>query len=441
MKAQTNSFSLNVLIAPDKFKGTLTARQAAEAIAEGWKRVRPADKLTLLPISDGGDGFGEVLSHVWDAKQKSVRTIDAAHRPLRARWWWEPKRKAAIIESAAVIGLAQLPPKRFHPFHLDTYGLGAVIRAASRQGARRCIIGIGGSATNDGGFGLAVALGWQFLDAAGRKIETWPHLNKLEHIVPPKRLAKAGARARTAESFPLDRAPLPNRESKRALPKGSPSPGAAGEASVKNRSNPGRGEGEPVKLFDEITVAVDVQNPLLGKNGATRIYGPQKGLRTRDFIKAEDSLRRLAHIAKRDLGLDLKDEPGTGAAGGLGFGLAAFLAARLEPGFHLFAREARLATKLRHTDLVITGEGRLDASTAMGKGVGELARLCRKLGIPCIGLAGEVVPTQKLKNFSQTAGITDLTDDRLAKKRPAFWLARLADAVARKDELRESHLL
>jgi glycerate kinase len=310
---------------------------------------------------------------LWDAKQKSVRTIDAAHRPLRARWWWEPNGKAAIIESAAVIGLAQLPPKRFHPFHLDTYGLGAVIRAASRQGVRRCVIGIGGSATNDGGFGLAVALGWQFLDAAGRKIEAWPDLNKLEHIVPPKRK----------------------------------------------------------KLFDRITVAVDVQNPLLGKNGATRIYGPQKGLRTRDFIKAEDSLRRLAHIVKRDLGLDLKGASGAGAAGGLGFGLAAFLGAHLEPGFHLFAREARLTTKLRQTDLVITGEGRLDASTAMGKGVGELARICRKLGIPCIGLAGEVVPTQKLKNFSQTAGMTDLTDVETAKRRPEVYLFQLAQLAAK----------
>jgi len=364
--------SLNVLIAPDKFKGTLTARQAAEAIAEGWKKARPADNVTLLPISDGGDGFGEILADLWSANERTVRAMDAAHRPLGARWWWEPNRKAAIIESAMVIGLAQLPSKRFHPFDLDTYGLGKVIGAASRQGAQRCLIGIGGSATNDGGFGMAVALGWQFLDAAGRTIEKWTDLKKLESIVAPE---------------------------------------ASGS-------------------FEKVTVAVDVQNPLLGKNGASRIYGPQKGLQPRDFLKAEESLRRLAHIVKQDLGLDLKNAPGGGAAGGLGFGLAAFLGARLDPGFHLFAREARLATKLRGADLVITGEGRLDESTAMGKGVGELARLSRQMGIPCVGLAGEVVPVRKLNIFAKTGGITDLTNVQMAKKRPHFWLARLAHALA-----------
>src|SRR2546423_13546107 len=148
-----------ILIAADKFKGTLTASQATAAIAKGWAKARPADHLELLPISDGGDGFGEVLSALWKARKRAVHTIDAAHRPLRARWWWEPKRKAAIIESARIVGLAQLPPKQFHPFDLDTFGVGAVIHAAAKQGARTCLIGIGGGATNDGGFGLARALG------------------------------------------------------------------------------------------------------------------------------------------------------------------------------------------------------------------------------------------------------------------------------------------
>src|SRR4029077_17828704 len=129
------------------------------------------DRTELLPISDGGDGFGEVISSLWGARRRGANSVNAAHRSLEVTGWWEPKRKAAIIESANVIGLAQLPPGRFHPFDLDTFGLGAVIKAAVKQGARTCLIGIGGSATNDGGFAAASALGWQFLDVAGRAVQ------------------------------------------------------------------------------------------------------------------------------------------------------------------------------------------------------------------------------------------------------------------------------
>src|ERR1700756_1294305 len=149
--------ALKVLIVPDKFKGTLTARAAAMAIARGWRKARPADALELLPMSDGGDGFGEVLSGLLHAKKIAVKTVDAAHRPIRAHWWWEAKSKTAIVESANVIGLALLPSKKFHPFQLDTLGLGAVIRAAVKRGAKHCFVGIGGSATNDAGFGVARA--------------------------------------------------------------------------------------------------------------------------------------------------------------------------------------------------------------------------------------------------------------------------------------------
>ena len=146
---------LKVLIIPDKFKGTLTAREAAETIARGWRKIRPEDTLELLPMSDGGDGFGEVMGKLINARIQTTPTVDAAHRPCQSQWWWEPKTKTAIIESARVIGLAMLPPGKFHPFALDTFGLGKVIQAAARKGAKRCLVGIGGSATNDGGFGMA----------------------------------------------------------------------------------------------------------------------------------------------------------------------------------------------------------------------------------------------------------------------------------------------
>src|SRR5262245_41102804 len=136
-----------VLVIPDKFKGSLTAREAAEAMAQGWHEARPLDRLTLMPMSDGGDGFGEVMGTALGGKVQTTRTVDAAHRPCVAKWWWEPKSRLAVIESARVIGLAILPPGRFHPFHLDTFGLGAVISAAIMKGAQTCLIGIGGSAT------------------------------------------------------------------------------------------------------------------------------------------------------------------------------------------------------------------------------------------------------------------------------------------------------
>src|SRR5262245_4647458 len=164
---------MKVLIVPDKFKGTLTASAASEAIARGWKRIRPKDQLELLPMSDGGDGFGEIISRLLAAKIQRVKTIDAAHRPLVAHGRWGPKSKLAIIESAKVIGLALLPAGKYHPFNLDTVGLGAVLRATQGKGAKRCMVGIGGSATNDAGFGMARSLGWQFLDRRGDEIGTW----------------------------------------------------------------------------------------------------------------------------------------------------------------------------------------------------------------------------------------------------------------------------
>jgi glycerate kinase len=363
---------LNVLIAPDKFKGTLTAAEAARAIEIGWKKVRPWDHLSLLPITDGGDGFGEVLSSLWQARQRTIRTVDAARRPVRARWWWDPSRQVAVIESAAVIGLAQLPVGRFHPFELDTYGLSKVILTAAETGARRCIVGIGGSATNDGGFGLARALGWEFLNAEGRSIKRWIDLHTLAHVKPCA----------------------------------------------------------PERRFRELIVAVDVQNPLLGKRGASRVYGPQKGLTQRDFPAAEEALRALTQVIRRDLGKDLARLPGAGAAGGLGFGLATFLGAQLEPGFDFFAREAGLLSELRRADLVITGEGRLDASTVMGKGVGEIAKLCRRLKIPCLGLAGEIPSVSNLELFQELWSLDEITNQSAARKKAAFWLQKLATKAA-----------
>jgi len=360
---------VKILVIPDKFKGTLTASAAADAIARGWRRMRLHDVIECLPMSDGGDGFGEVMGRLLRAKIQKVKTVDAAHRTCVARWWWEPKTKTAVIESANIIGLAKLPPGQFHPFELDTFGLGAVIRAAAAKSARRCIIGIGGSATNDGGFGMARALGWKFWDRDDAPIERWTELHRLARISAPRRR----------------------------------------------------------RWFEELIVAVDVQNPLLGVRGATRVYGPQKGLRGEDFAIGERNLKRLARRSPSAATM-----PGAGAAGGLGFGLMTFLGARAEPGFDLFARFARLNEKLRASDLVITGEGCIDDSTLMGKGVGEISRRCRKGKIPCIAFAGTIrarAATNRI--FVEAHSLTKVTTVEKAKTNPTVWLERLAEHAAK----------
>ncbi|HTD87542.1 MAG TPA: glycerate kinase [Candidatus Binatia bacterium] len=359
-----------VLVAPDKFKGTLTAAQAADAIASGWRCARGDDRIELLPITDGGDGFGEIVSGLLHGAPQTTKAVDAAHRPCNVTWWWHEQSRTAVIESARVIGLAQLPPGKYHPFELDTRGLGELLLAIAAKGARECLIGIGGSATNDGGFGMADALGWQFFNDHDQKITRWTELHSLAQIRPP------------------DKQPL----------------------------------------FDHVTVAVDVQNPLLGQQGCTRIYGPQKGLKPEDFEFAERCLEQISVILSKELHLNCAEEPGAGAAGGLGYGSRCFLGAKLEPGFNLFARYANLARRLGNVDLVITGEGAIDSSSLMGKGVGELATLCKRLHVPCIGIGGVVTSGDA---FTKTYSLTPaFVSQEEAFANPATHLEALAAKAA-----------
>ncbi len=364
---------MRVLIAPDKFKGTLSAARVAQAIAAGWRSARPSDTLTLLPISDGGDGFGIVLKEILGATTIHSTTTDAAGQPRRAQWWWVADQKLAIIEAAQANGLALLPKGLHHPFDLDTSGVAPLIRAALKKAARRCIVGVGGSATNDGGFGLAQALGWCFLDPKGTPIVRWTDLARLARLEPPE------ARLRKCQFI----------------------------------------------------VATDVENPLLGSRGATRIYGPQKGLLTRDLPQAEKCLRRLALVVQRQLGINAAT-PGSGAAGGLGFGMLAFLGAKRRLGFDVFAEYARLDHRLRTTDLVITGEGSFDRQSVMGKGVGQWIERCAKQSRPVIVLAGQVAPdaAKASRTVRWSMGLTDITSTGEALDRPAFWLRRLARKAA-----------
>jgi glycerate 2-kinase len=367
--------ALKVLIVPDKFKGTLPAPAVAETIARGWRKLKPVDALELLPMSDGGEGFGEVMGRLLGAEVQTVQTKDAARRPVTAEWWWERKSRTAVIESATTIGLALLPAGKFHPFELDTFGLGAVLHAAANAGAKRCLLGIGGSATNDGGFGLARSLGWRFFNPRDEEIQRWTELHALAHLKPPETRAR----------------------------------------------------------FGELVVAVDVQNPLLGPAGCTHIFGPQKGLRTEDFELAERCLARLAAIAEKQFGSKYADERGAGAAGGLGFGMRCFAGARPESGFEVFSHHANLARRVKAAQLVLTGEGRVDEQTLMGKGVGALAKMCRDFDVPCIAFAGEISKSARSAElFSGAYALSpEFTSRENALAEPTVWLEKAAEAAAK----------
>lgn len=366
---------LSVLIVPDKFKGSLTARQAAVAIAGGWAETRPDDRLDLLPMADGGEGFGQVLGELLQAEKRICRTVDAAGRPRAAEWWHASARGTAIIETAQVNGLALLPAGRFHPFRLDTFGLGLVLRQAEADGARRIYVGVGGSATNDGGFGLARALGWRFLDGTGSEIPAWTGLDRLAKV---------------------ERSPAP-------------------------------------LGFAELIIAVDVANPLLGPEGASRVYGPQKGLRPGDMARAEACLTRFAEVMRHLLGEDHALSPGSGAAGGLGFGLKVFCDGSFRSGGEIFIELSGLEERIRDTDLVITAEGAFDRQSLMGKGVGLVAGLASRAGKPCLCLAGsvtldpQVLPWPKFRAYAIVPRIAPLEE---ALARPADCLFQLAARTA-----------
>jgi glycerate kinase len=330
--ARPPSRPMTVLIACDKFKGTLTAAQACAAVADGLKEVWPDAETIQRPMADGGEGTARVICEACDGEWLSETVTGPLGDKVDAGWAWIPGTHTAVIEMSEASGLRLLDATRRNPWRATTAGTGELMQAGIRKGARRLIVGIGGSATNDGGAGMAWAMGYRFLDADGRGFFPLPaNLSGLEQIVPP-----AGT----------------------TLP--------------------------------EVIAACDVTNPLLGPEGATRVYGPQKGVRLERMPEFESALSHLARIVRRDLGLDLATAPGAGAAGGLGFGLMTFCRAAMRPGFDLVAETTDLEAAVRIADLVITGEGCVDAQTLHGKGPAGVADMARRLGKPVVAIGGIV---------------------------------------------------
>ncbi len=326
--------AMRALIAVDKFKGSLPALAVAEAIAAGLRRGGVGWEVDLCPIADGGEGTVEAIVGALGGEWVPVESVDALGRAVRARFGvvvGGDGVREAVMEMSAVSGLALVLDAPLDPAVASTFGTGVMMRAALGLGVGRVRIGIGGSATNDGGMGMAVALGYRFLNAAGETVKSLP------------------------ESF----------------------------EEVMRIERPPDGTG-----FPEVVVACDVDNPLLGVRGATRVYGGQKGVVDQGVF--EGRLERLAELVRRDLGVDPREVAGAGAAGGLGFGLMAFCGARLVGGFEMVAEAVRLEERMARADVVITGEGRLDAQTLCGKGPVGVARMARGMGKRVVGIAGGV---------------------------------------------------
>jgi glycerate kinase len=364
---------MRIIIAPNAFKGSLSALDAAEAIGEGIRAAAADADLVLVPIADGGDGTVEALVAATQGERRTLRVRGPLGDPVDADYGLIDGGSTAVIEMAKAAGLALVPSAKRDPRITTTYGVGELLQRAYDEGARHFIVGIGGSATNDGGAGMAQALGYHLLDESG-------------HELPPgglalKRLARihvGGVHARWKEA--------------------------------------------------EVDVACDVTNPLTGPSGASAVYGPQKGATPAMVAELDAALEHFAEIVRRDLGVDVEQLPGAGAAGGLGAGMVAFTGARLRPGAEMVMEAVRLDERLAGAHLVITGEGRLDSQTArFGKGPAAVARHARRAGIPVVAIGGSVADEVELRllfdGLAATAVEPWTLEEAIAQARPLLVLA------------------
>ena len=326
---------MKIVIAPDSFKGSLTALQAAEAIEKGLRNIFPAAEIKKMPMADGGEGTVQSLVDATGGRRLVERVSDPLGIEIEAEYGILGDETTAVIEMAAASGLTLVPPNRRNPLESTTYGTGQLIKAALDRGCRKLIIGIGGSATNDGGAGMAEALGAKLLTSGGQLI--------------------------------------------------SPGGGGLGALDTINVSDL-----DSRIAATATVVACDVDNPLTGKNGAAYVYGPQKGA-TLEMIETLDAnLAHFASIVQRDMGKVVGETPGAGAAGGLGAGLIAFLDAELKSGVDIVIDAVQLETQLEGASLVVTGEGEINFQTVFGKTPVGVAKLAKAHGIPVIAIAGSI---------------------------------------------------
>jgi glycerate kinase len=345
---------MKIVLAPDKFKGSLSAPDACRAMARGVVAACPDAILDLVPMADGGEGTVEALVDATVGTFHQCEVGGPLGTSVSARFGLLGDGTTAVLEMAAASGLVLVPHEFRDPLVATTRGTGELLRAALNLGVTSIILGIGGSATNDGGAGMAQALGVRLLDESGQDLL----------------------------------------------------PGGAALACLDRIDATGL---DPRLARTSIRVACDVANPLCGPTGASAVYGPQKGATPAMVAQLDAALARFARIINRDLGLDVASLPGAGAAGGLGAGLVAFAGGELTPGVELVIEAVKLRDRLRDATLCLTGEGAIDASSAFGKTAVGVARLSHDLGVPCVALAGMIGPgaedvlTQGIDAFASIA--------------------------------------
>jgi glycerate kinase len=326
---------MRIVVAPDSFKGSLTALEVAHAIKAGVKRFVPEAEVDEVPMADGGEGTVQALVDATGGQMITQEVCDPLGNRIQANFGILGDGNTSVIEMAAASGLPLVPEGKRNPMLTTTFGTGELIRAALDRGCRKLIVGIGGSATVDGGAGMAQALGARLLGKDGNEVPRGG--GGLEHL---DLIDVSQLDARIAEAATV--------------------------------------------------VACDVDNPLVGPRGGPEVYGPQKGATPEMVKKLDRYLDRYADIIKRDLDIDVKEEPGAGAAGGLGAGLMAFLNAELRSGIDIVIEASELEGHLRDADLVITGEGKIDGQTIYGKTPIGVAKAAKKYGIPVIGIGGGI---------------------------------------------------
>lgn len=333
---------MRVVIAPDSFKDAMRATQVAKHIAQGLRSGLPDVVIDLCPVADGGEGFADAITQRQnaDAQTHHIQTVDPLGRPIRASWVLlndPPARRLAVIELASASGLERVQPTERDVMRTSTFGTGSVIRHALEHQPTEMLMGIGGSATNDAGCGIAQALGVRFFDADG---QVMPHTMTGSDLM------------RTAR---ID----------------------VGELVVQCKTCP-------------IRVAYDVSSPLTGPQGAAFVYAPQKGASPEQVEQLDAGLQHIAKLWREQLGIDVQQLRGSGAAGGVGGGLVAMLGAKLVPGAELVLDTIGFDQRIKDADLVITGEGRLDSQSLQGKAAMAVAKGCQQAGVPCIALVGSV---------------------------------------------------
>jgi glycerate kinase len=323
---------MKIVVAPDSFKGSLTAVEVSDAIGQGVREIFPEAEIVKIPMADGGDGTVQCLVNATGGEILRKKVTGPLGDEVLASYGILGDKKTAVIEMAEASGLTLVPENKRNPLITTTYGTGQLIKAGLDRGCRKMIIGIGGSATNDGGAGMVQALGVKLLDQERKEI------------------GFGGGELKKV--FRIDAKYLDNRLSE-----------------------------------TKVLIASDVSNPLCGPKGASRIYGPQKGATPEIIEELDKSLAHFAEVIKRDLHKNVKDVPGAGAAGGLGASLMAFLDAELRPGIEIVIEIVKLEQAIKDADLVITGEGKIDSQTIYGKAPIGVARIAKKYNIPVVAVA------------------------------------------------------